>query len=89
MPQISSMDANYHAAQELIYALHNPAPTSPLLKLGKLHQESLKNLADIFRKANHQAVPQRVPVREVGQRRLQKVNHGGTQMKGHRNQTQS
>ena len=32
MPQISSMNATYHAAQYLIYALQNPAPASPLVK---------------------------------------------------------
>ena len=34
MPQMSSMDSTYHAAQDLIYALQNPAPASPLVRLG-------------------------------------------------------
>ena len=71
MPQMSSVDTTYHAAQYIIYALHNPAPASPLVKLGNGHKEALKTLADIFRKANPQAVPLRVPVREVSQKKLQ------------------
>ena len=35
MPQMSFMDATYHTTQDLIYALHNPAHVSPLLKLGR------------------------------------------------------
>ena len=34
MPQMSSMDATYHDAQDLIYALQNPARANPLVKLG-------------------------------------------------------
>ena len=70
MPQMSSTDATYHAAQYLIYALHNPAPASHLVKLGHGNKEALKDLADIFRKANPPAVPPRVPVREVFQKKL-------------------
>ena len=47
---MSSIDANYHAAQDIIYALQNPAYASPLVKLGNGHKEALKDLADIFRK---------------------------------------
>ena len=65
------MDATYYAAQDLIYVLHNPAPESPLVKLSPGHKEALKTLADIFRKSNPPAVPLRVPVREVGQKKLQ------------------
>ena len=68
MPQMSSMDATYHSKQDLIYSLHNPAPESPLVKLGYGDKEALKTLADIFRKANPPAVPLRVPVREVGKK---------------------
>ena len=74
MTQMSSMDATYHASQDLIYALPNPEPAIPLVKLGHGHKESLNNLAGIFRKANPPAVPPRVPVREVGQNKLQEVN---------------
>ena len=52
MPQMSSMDVTYHTAVYLIYALHNPAPTSPLLKLGNLNKEALNNQVEILRKAN-------------------------------------
>ena len=48
MPQMSSMDATYHATQYLIYALQNTAPASPLVKLGHGHKEALKTLADIY-----------------------------------------
>ena len=58
-----SMDATYHAAQDLIYALKNPAPASPLVKLGHGNKESLNALSYIFRKANPPVVPTRVPVR--------------------------
>ena len=34
MPQMSSIYAMFHSAQDLIYTLHNPAPASPLVKLG-------------------------------------------------------
>ena len=81
MPQMSSMDATYHATQNLIYALHNPAPASPLVKLGHGHKEALNTLADIFRKANPPAVPPRVSVREVGQKKPQEVNQEVTQTK--------
>ena len=60
---MSSIYATYHAAQDLIYALPNPEPARPLIKLGHGHKESLKTLADIFRKANPPAVPPVVPVR--------------------------
>ena len=76
-----SVDATYHSAQDLIYALHNPAPAWPLVKLGNGHKEASETLAEIFRKANPPAVPPRVPVREVDQKKLQEVNQEGTQMK--------
>ena len=45
MAQMSSMDANYHAAQDFIYVLHNPSPEILLVKLGNGHKEALKTLA--------------------------------------------
>ena len=71
MPQVSSMDATYHAAQDLIYALQNTAPKSPLVKLGNGKNEALRTLAEISRKATPPAVPLRVTVREAGQKKLQ------------------
>ena len=65
MPQMSSMDANFHAAQDIIYALQIPSPESPLVKLGNGHKETLSTLAKIFRKENPPTVPARVPFREV------------------------
>ena len=76
-----SMDATYHTAQDLIYAIQNPAPARPLVKLGRGHKEALKTLSDIFRKANPPPVPPRVPVREVGQKKPQEVNQEVTQKK--------
>ena len=78
MPQMSSMDTTYHAAQYLIYAIYNPAAARPLVKLEHGHKEALKTLANIFRKANPPEVHLRVPVREVGQRKLQEMNQEGT-----------
>ena len=54
---------------------------SPIVKLGNEHKESLKTLAEIFRKAKPPTVPQRVSVRDSGQNKLQEVNQEGTQMK--------
>ena len=67
IPKMSSKDATFHAAQDLIYVLHNPEPASPLVKLGYGHKEALRNLVEIFRKYSPLAVPTRVPVREVVQ----------------------
>ena len=69
MPHMSSMDANYHVAKDLIYAPHNPEPVSILVKLGHGNKEALKTLDYIFRKANLPAVPPRVPARETGQKK--------------------
>ena len=76
-----SMDNTYHAAQDLKYALQNPEPTIPSVKLGHGHKEELKTLANIFRKINPPSVTPRVPVREVGENKLQEKNQEGTQMK--------
>ena len=78
---MSSMDKKFHAAHDLMYALKNPAPAIHLVKLGNLHKEALRTLAEIFRKANPPAVPPRVPGREVGQDKLQEVNEEGNQIK--------
>ena len=71
MPKMSSMDATYHATQDLIYALHNPSPESLLIKIGHGNKEELKTLADIFRKEKTPAIPPRVTVREIGKKKLQ------------------
>ena len=52
MLQMSSTDATFHAAQDLVYALQNPAPENPLIKLGNGHKEALRNLDEIFIKKN-------------------------------------
>ena len=70
MPQMSSMNATYHTAQDLIYALYNTAHAIPLIKLRNGHKEALNTLAEIFRKPNPPEVPLRVPVREVDEKKL-------------------
>ena len=78
---MSSKDVTSHASQDLIYALQNPAPAIPLVKLGKGNKDTLRTLAEIFGKINPPAVPLRVPVREVVQEKLQEVNQEIAQMK--------
>ena len=80
MPKISSIDATFYAAQDLIYALHNPAPESPLFKLVNGNKEALRTPAEIFRKANPPAAALRVPAREVFQEKLQEVNQERAQI---------
>ena len=70
MPKMSSINAYYHSAQYLIYALQNPLPAIPLVKLGHGHKEALNILSDIFIKAKTSAVPLMVPIREVDQIKL-------------------
>ena len=50
MPKMPSIDATFHTAYDLFYALHNPAPSNPLDKLGNGHKEELRTLAEIFSK---------------------------------------
>ena len=76
-----SMDATFHSAQDLIYALQNIAPTSPLVTIGNGRKEASRTLEEIFRKANPPGVTPRVPVREVVQKKLQELNQEGTQIK--------
>ena len=64
---MSSKDATFHAAHDLIYALHNPAPAIPLVKLVNGQKEELTALAEIFRKPIPPESPPRVPVRGVVQ----------------------
>ena len=49
MPKMSSTGVTIHASQDLIYAMHNPAPEIPLDKLGNYHKEALISPAKIFR----------------------------------------
>ena len=44
MLHISSIHATCQAAPDIIYSLHNPAPASPLLKLGNGHKEPIRNI---------------------------------------------
>ena len=72
---------NFHAAHDLIYVLPNQSPEIPLVKLVNGHKEELKTLSEIFRKSIPPAVPPRVPVREVAQKKLKEVNQERPQMK--------
>ena len=78
---MSSKYATFHAARDLVYALQNPAPTSPLVKLGNGHKGELSNLVEIFRKSIPPALPLRVPVGEAVQENLEEVNQERAQMK--------
>ena len=40
---MSSKDATFHAAQDLIYALQNTSPASPLVKLGNWAQVGIED----------------------------------------------
>ena len=81
IPQMSSIDATIHAAHDFIYSLQNTASASPLVKLGNGHKESFRTLSEIFRESNPLVVLPRVPVREVFQEKLQKMNQERTQIK--------
>ena len=63
MPQISSTDEKIQSVKDLIYALHNPEPKIPLVKLVNSLKELLIYLVEIFIKATPPAVPPRVPVK--------------------------
>ena len=63
MTKMSSKDANVHSAKDLIYALQNPSPEIPLVKLVNGHKYSFMTLSEIFRKASALAVLPRMPVR--------------------------
>ena len=67
---MSSTDANFHAAHNLIYAIHNPKSASPLAELGSGHKETLKTVVKVLRKSISPKVPPRVPVRRVDQDKL-------------------
>ena len=78
---MSSKDATFHSAQDLIYVIQNPSPARPLVKLGNGHKDSLMNLSEIFRKASAPAVLPRMLVREVAQEKLKEVNQERAQTK--------
>ena len=71
---MSFIDATFHAAQDLIYALQNPAPRNKLSKLGNGHKEALRTLLKIFRKSSPPAIPLRVAVRKVFEEKPKEVN---------------
>ena len=45
MPKMSSIDATFHDAQDLVYALYNLSQENPLDKLGNGYKESVRTLA--------------------------------------------
>ena len=81
MPKISSKDATFRAAQNLIYAIQNPSPSIPLVKLVNGHKDVLRTLAEILIKSISPAIPLRVPVREGVQEKIKEVNQEKSQMK--------
>ena len=48
VPSTTSQDAAISAAHDLLYALKNPAPSSPTLQLGDEKLRALEKLAEIF-----------------------------------------
>eukprot|EP00957_Ditylum_brightwellii_P094768 7216902-Ditylum_brightwellii.AAC.1 len=58
MPRLSAADAATHAANDLIVALHNPAPAAPFRSLRTAHHDALRKLAEIF---NNVTVPTTAP----------------------------
>ena len=80
MRNMFSIGSTFHAAQDLIYVLYNPAPENPLAKLGSRHKDSLRTLAEIFGKAIPPAIPLRVSVREVVQEKPKEVNKENVQV---------
>ena len=52
MPNMSSKDSEIHDAQDLIHALQNRAPASPLVTLQTTHNDSLITPSRIFVKAS-------------------------------------
>ena len=86
MTEMSSLDATFHAAQDLIYALQNPARANPLATLVNGHKKELRTPVKIFRKSTPPAVPLTVPVRGVVQEKPKEVNKEIAQLKVHTNQ---
>ena len=78
---MSYIGATFHAAYDLIYALHNTRPARPLVKPKNQHNKSLITIAKIFIKIIPPAVPPRVPVGEVVQEKLKEVNQEIFQIK--------
>ena len=74
MPKMSSKDATFHATQDLMYALQNPEPLSPLVKLVNGNKEEFMTLSELFRKSSGPAVLPRVPVKEAFQEKLKQAN---------------
>jgi hypothetical protein len=48
MPFLSSSQAAMAAARDLVTALNNPAPASPICSLANIQREQLHQLADMF-----------------------------------------
>ena len=81
MPKISSKDATIHAAQDLIHALYNTAPTSTQLTLRNAQKESLRSLAEILGKVTYPTVALRVSVSGANKEKLQQVNQEENQIR--------
>ena len=81
IPKMSSIDAAFHVAEDLIYAIHNPAPENRLSKIINFHKEEFMTLAEIFDKSSPPAIPLRVPVIEKVQEKPKEVNQERAQLK--------
>ena len=57
MPKMSSTESTINATQDLIHAMKNSAPVSPLVTLVDAHKEALRYLAYIFGKTTSTAEP--------------------------------
>ena len=74
MPKTSSIDATFNSAHDLINTLQNISPAIPPAKIGNGHNEALRTLAEISRKASPPEIPLRVTAREVVQEKAKEVN---------------
>ena len=81
IPKMSSIDAKFHAAQDLIYALYNPAPSIPISKLVNGNKEALRTLAEIFIKYSPPEILLRVTVGEIVKEKPKEVNQERAQLK--------
>ena len=83
MPNMSSTDATIHAAQDLIHALQNTEPASPLVTPGNAHKEALISLEETFVKAPPPAVPLRAPIKRYTHRNYNRRTKNKTKLKNH------
>ena len=71
---MSSTDAAFHSARDLMYALPYSEPEILLVKLGNVNKDLLSTLAEIFRKAKKPRSTSKGASQGGIQRKLQQVN---------------